>query len=78
MNSWGGPCTGTGDDGAVMGRTRLALDRSLTLGTVAERLAAVYGDRVLVDEDGWTVTHVEAADLVERWSAAPGAAPRAW
>ena len=52
-----------------MGRTRLALDRSLTLGTVAERLAAVYGDRLLVDEDGWTVTHVEAADLVERWSA---------
>ena len=36
---------------------------------MAERLAAVYGDRVLVDEDGWTVTHVEAADLVERWSA---------
>ena len=52
-----------------MGRTRLALDRSLTLGTVAERLAAVYGDRLLVDEDGWTVTHVQAADLVERWSA---------
>lgn len=59
----------TGDDGAVIGRTRLALDRSLTLGAVAERLAAVYGERVLVDEDGWTVTHVEAADLVERWSA---------
>ena len=53
----------------MTGRTRLALDRNLTLGTVAERLAAVYGDRVLVDEDGWTVTHVEAADLVERWSA---------
>jgi acyl-CoA synthetase (AMP-forming)/AMP-acid ligase II len=52
-----------------MGRTRLALDRNLTLGTVTERLAAVYGDRLLVDEDGWTVTHVEAADLVERWSA---------
>ena len=52
-----------------MGRTRLALDRGLTLGTVAERLAAVYGDRLLVDEDGWTVTHVEAADLVQRWSA---------
>ena len=52
-----------------MGRTRLALDRSLTLGTVAERLAAVYGGRLLVDEDGWTVTHVQAANLVERWSA---------
>ena len=52
-----------------MGRTRLALDRGLTLATVAARLGAVYGDRVLVDEDGWTVTHIEAADLVERWSA---------
>jgi acyl-CoA synthetase (AMP-forming)/AMP-acid ligase II len=52
-----------------MGRTRLVLARSLTLGTVAERLAAVYGDRVLVDEDGWTVTHVDAAELVRRWSA---------
>jgi long-chain acyl-CoA synthetase len=61
--------TRTGDDGVMMGRARLALDRSLTLGTVAERLAAVYGGRVLVDEDGWTVTHVEAADLVDRWSA---------
>jgi acyl-CoA synthetase (AMP-forming)/AMP-acid ligase II len=51
-----------------MGRTRLALDRGLTLATVAARLGAVYGDRVLVDEDGWTVTHIEAANLVERWS----------
>ena len=61
--------TATGDDGVVMGRTRLALDRRLTLGTMAERLAAVYRDRVLVDEDGWTVTHGEAAALVDRWSA---------
>jgi acyl-CoA synthetase (AMP-forming)/AMP-acid ligase II len=51
-----------------MGRARLALDRSLTLGTVAERLAAIYGGRVLVEEDGWTVTHEKAADLVDRWS----------
>jgi acyl-CoA synthetase (AMP-forming)/AMP-acid ligase II len=51
-----------------MARTRLALGPSLTLGTVAERLAAVYGERVLVDEDGWTVTHADAADLVDRWS----------
>ena len=36
---------------------------------MAERLAAVYGDRVRVDEDGWTVTHGEAVALVDRWSA---------
>ena len=52
----------------VLGRTRLALDRGLTLGTVAERLAAVYGDRIMVDEEGWILTFAEAAERVGRWS----------
>jgi long-chain acyl-CoA synthetase len=54
----------------VLGRARLALDRGLTLGSVAERVAVVYGDRIMVDEEGWTLTFAEAADLVERWSTA--------
>jgi acyl-CoA synthetase (AMP-forming)/AMP-acid ligase II len=54
----------------VFARTRLAFDRDLTLGVVAGRLAAIHGRRTMVDEEGWVVSFREAADLVERWSAA--------
>src|SRR6476646_9271616 len=52
-------------------RDRIELVRNskdLTLGTLMERLTAVYGDRRLVEEsgDGLTLTYDEAADLVAR------------
>lgn len=50
-------------------RSRLALDRSLTLATVFDRLAAANADRVLVDEaDGRHLTVEQAAALVDRWA----------
>jgi len=52
-------------------RIDLALGRGLTLGVLAERVAAIHGDRRLVEEaDGFTVSAREAADLVDRWAAA--------
>jgi len=54
-------------------RDRLDLVRAkdLTLGTLLERLASVYGDTVLVEEagGGLRLTHAEAADLVARLAA---------
>ena len=51
-------------------RAGLALDRSLTIGDVLARLAAVQGDRRLVEEAGGrTYTYAEAADLVDRYAA---------
>ena len=58
----------------MFARARLAFDRDLTLGVVAGRLAAIHGRRTMVDEEGWVVSFREAADLVERWSAAVEAA----
>ena len=54
----------------MLARARLAFDRELTLGVLAGRLGAVYGQRTIVDEEGWVVSFREAADLVERWSGA--------
>ena len=42
----------------MLARTRLALDREPDTRVLAERLAAVVRRSDLVDEDGWTVTHV--------------------
>lgn len=56
-------------------RIDLALHRRLTLADFAERLADIWGDRLLVDEYGAEpVTYAEAADRVRRWSDAIGAA----
>ena len=50
-------------------RLDLAIRRQLTLADFAERLAALWGDRVLVDEFGGDrITFAEAAHRVERWS----------
>ena len=50
-------------------RTQLVLARDLTLGTLAERVAAAHADRLLVEEPGWrSLTANEAADLVAAWS----------
>ena len=48
----------------------LLLRRDATLGTIAETLAGVYGDRRVVeqDRDGLTLTYREAAALVDRWA----------
>jgi long-chain acyl-CoA synthetase len=53
-------------------RIRLALGRDLTLGTLMERIAAVHGDRVMVDEVGRLapLTYLAAAELVDRWAGA--------
>jgi acyl-CoA synthetase (AMP-forming)/AMP-acid ligase II len=50
-------------------RLRLATDRGLTLGTLAERVAAIHGDRVLLREPGRTVrTANDVARQVDRWA----------
>jgi len=51
-------------------RTKLALDRNVTLGVLLERLGAADPDRVLVTEVGGEArTLAEAARLVDRWAA---------
>src|SRR5207244_9045080 len=52
-------------------RASLVLRRDLRLGTLLQRLAAVHGDRQLVEEAGTDLklTHVEAADRVARMAA---------
>jgi acyl-CoA synthetase (AMP-forming)/AMP-acid ligase II len=59
----------------VRERIGLVLRRDLVLGTLAERLARVHGDRRLVTEheSGRTLTFVDAADLVDRWAGAVAA-----
>lgn len=54
----------------LFGRIELARGRGLTLGVLMERLAAIHGDRPLVEEadDGLTVNFTEAADLVDQWA----------
>lgn len=55
----------------LLRRASLAAGRDLTLGTLLDRLAAVHGERLLVDEAGGTTrTYREAADLVARWAGA--------
>ena len=49
---------------------RFVMARDLTLGTVLERLAAVHGDRQLVEEAVERLTYAEAADIVARWAGA--------
>jgi acyl-CoA synthetase (AMP-forming)/AMP-acid ligase II len=57
----------------LLRRASLAAGRDLTLGTLLDRLAAVHGDRPLVEEvGGATRTYREAADVVARWSAGVG------
>ena len=56
-------------------RLELAVRRSLTLAEFADRLDAIWGDRVLVREYGGPeLTYHGAAKLVERWSNAIAAA----
>jgi acyl-CoA synthetase (AMP-forming)/AMP-acid ligase II len=51
-------------------RLRLVMRRQLTLGGLAERLAAVHGDRLMVEEpDGLRVTFAQAAERVEAMAA---------
>jgi acyl-CoA synthetase (AMP-forming)/AMP-acid ligase II len=59
----------------VRERIGLVLGRGLVLGTLAERLARVHGDRRLVTEheSGRTLTFTEAAALVDRWAGAVAA-----
>ncbi|HEX2575877.1 MAG TPA: AMP-binding protein [Aquihabitans sp.] len=56
-------------------RFDLARGRDLTLGVLMERLAAIHGDRRLVEEadGGFTATFAEAAELVDRWAGAVAA-----
>jgi long-chain acyl-CoA synthetase len=62
----------------LLRRASLAAGHDLTLGTLLERLAAVHGDRILVDEAGGARrTFREAADVVARWSSSVGVAPGA-
>lgn len=51
-------------------RIALALGRDLTLGTLVERVAAVHGDRRMVEDQGRgrARTFVEAAELADRWA----------
>ncbi len=53
-----------------LGRLELAWGRGLTLGVLMERLAAVHGDRRLVEEagGGFSVTFAQAAELVDQWA----------
>jgi long-chain acyl-CoA synthetase len=57
---------------ALSDRLDLARGRDLTLGVLMERLAAIHGDRRLVEEadSGFTIAFDGAADLVDRWAAA--------
>lgn len=53
----------------LLHRASLVLGRDLTLGTIAERVAAAHGDRAVVEEPGWRrLTATEAADLVAGWA----------
>lgn len=53
----------------ILRRAALAAGHDLSLGTLLDRLAAVHGDRRLVEEaDGTCRTYREAADVVARWS----------
>ena len=57
---------------SLLARARLVRMHDLTLGTVFERLAAVHGDRPLVEELGdepLALTYRQAAATVARWSA---------
>lgn len=56
--------------GGVRHRVGLLLGRNLTLGTLAERLAAIHGERPLVEEAdrGLQLTHAQAARRVDRWA----------
>ena len=53
-------------------RFGLALGKGLTLGVLMERLAAIHGDRVMVEEgdSGRRRTFTEAAEVVDRWAGA--------
>ncbi|MGI8754925.1 MAG: class I adenylate-forming enzyme family protein [Acidimicrobiales bacterium] len=53
----------------ITDRIALARGRDLTLGTLMDLVAGVYGRRVLVDEDGGSVlTAEQGADRVDRWA----------
>ena len=57
---------------SLLARARLVRTHDLTLGTLFERLAAVHGDRALVEElgdDPLALTYAQAAATVARWSA---------
>jgi acyl-CoA synthetase (AMP-forming)/AMP-acid ligase II len=56
----------------VRDRVALFRARDLTLGTLLERLADIYGDRPLATEDGRSgvVRYRDAADQVARWAGA--------
>ena len=56
----------------ISDRLDLARGKDLTLGLLLERSAEIYGDRRLVEEadTGFTLTAVQAADLVDRWAGA--------
>ncbi|MCU1375719.1 MAG: Acyl-CoA synthetase (AMP-forming)/AMP-acid ligase [Actinomycetia bacterium] len=57
----------------LLRRAALAAGHDLTLGTLLDRLAAVHGDRRLVEEAGGASrTYREAADVVARWSGGVG------
>jgi acyl-CoA synthetase (AMP-forming)/AMP-acid ligase II len=59
----------------LVDRIQLARGHQVTLGVLAERLAALHGDRPMVaercedDTEGLQLTFVEAAELVDRWAA---------
>lgn len=57
---------------SVRERVGLVLGRDLVLGTLAERLGRVHGDRrfVLERESGRCLTFADAADVVDRWAGA--------
>lgn len=60
---------------SLMGRLDVVVRRSVTLADVMARLAELHGDSVFATEEGdegatRTLTYVEAAALVERWSIA--------
>src|SRR5581483_6365876 len=57
-------------------RASLVTGRSLTLGDVLPRFAALRGDRVLVTEAGHVLTFAEAAERHERLAAGIAAATR--
>jgi acyl-CoA synthetase (AMP-forming)/AMP-acid ligase II len=54
----------------ILQQASLLVNRDLTLGTVAERLARLHGNRRLVEEPGGglAVTHRQAAKRVSRWA----------
>ena len=66
-----------------LARARFVLSRDQTLGTIAERLAAIHGDRRLVAEPGGHErTYRQASVQVSEWAGGiaariePGASPR--